>query len=81
MSLYRRVVAEFSGLNEIRTEFAPSTAATHLDACYRLQPTDHRSKGQVVVAKEPPPPTDALSSQELAQQTEQAVAAIHRLAR
>lgn len=81
MSFYRQVVAALSGLDKIPTRFDGSAASRALDAHYRLQPTDHYSKGQVVVAGEQTPVVDALSSQELDRCARQAVDDIRRLAR
>ncbi len=81
MSLYRRFVAEFSGLNRIPSASKPSSVSPALDSGYQLKPTDHYSKGQVVVASTSPPATDALSSQELHARTQQALDGIRTLKR
>jgi hypothetical protein len=81
MSFFRRVVAEFSGLNTIGHAAESNTIPAALDACYGLRPTDHLSKGQVVVAAERAVATDGLSSEELHARAQQALQDIRALAR
>lgn len=81
MSLYRRFVAEFSDLNRIPSASDPSSVSAALDSIYQLKPTDHYSKGQVIVAATSPSATDALSSQELYARTQHALDAIRTLRR
>ena len=81
MSLYRRFVAEFSGLNKIPATSASTPFSPTLDSIYQLKPTDYYSKGRVVVATTSPSATDRLSSEELHVRTQKALDGIRQLRR
>lgn len=81
MSFFRQVIAELSGLNSIGRTVESNAIPPALDACYGLTPTDHRSKGQVVVATGRAVATDDLSSEQLHERAQQALRDIRALAR
>ncbi|WPL19039.1 hypothetical protein Thiowin_04143 [Thiorhodovibrio winogradskyi] len=81
MSFFRRVIAELSGLNTIGHAVESSDIPAAVDARYGLRPTDHLSRGQVVVAAGRAVATDGLSSEELHARAQQALQDIRALAR
>ncbi len=81
MSFFQRIIAEWSGLNKIGHTLESNALPQALDACYGLKPTDHRSKGQVVVAARHTGATDHLSSDQLHERARQALREMRELAR
>ncbi len=81
MSFYQRIVAHWSGLDRIGHAVQEPSLPAGVDACYGLRPTNHLSKGQVVVDASRALATDGLTSAQLHERAQQALQDIRALGR